>query len=307
MKNGIMQENFEDLVSPNLWRALAAETFGTLFIVLLGCGSWLNWTDPHNPTVVQISLTFGFAVGTMVWAFFHISGGHFNPAVTAATLVTRRVSIVRGVLYMIAQCLGGILGAGILYGLTPSGIRGTLGSTVVKNGVTAPQGFGVELIITFVLVIAVFASNDGVRKDLRGSAPLTIGLAVAVCHLFAIPFTSSGLNPARSFGPAVIVGGWTDHWIYWVGPIVGGVIAGLLYEYVFSAGATVAQAKKCLLRHKQSYTPAQTEVDPIIEAEEGAKTELVEMNDTQNTQNSIEEKDEKIEEKVKLTEENEKE
>ena len=176
----------EDLLSPNLWRSLAAETFGTLVVVFLGCGAWIPWDLPNKPTVVQISLTFGLAVGTMVWCFSHISGGHLNPAVTAAKLVTRHVSIVRGLLYIVAQVLGGILGAGILYGLTPEGLRGNLGATLLNKSVTPAQGFGVELIVTFVLVMAVFASNDDQRKDLRGSAPLTVGLAVVVCHLFAV-------------------------------------------------------------------------------------------------------------------------
>ena len=99
-----MKDNLEDLLSPNLWRSLACETVGTLVIVLLGCGAWIQWTA-GLVNVVQISLAFGLSVATMVWTFAHISGGHFNPALTAATLVTRRVSIVRGLLYIVAQVL----------------------------------------------------------------------------------------------------------------------------------------------------------------------------------------------------------
>ncbi|XP_050399050.1 aquaporin-5 isoform X2 [Patella vulgata] len=245
--NRFWKENIEDLLSPNLWRSLAAETFGTLVIVLLGCGTYTGAV----PSVIQVSLTFGLTVATVVWVFRHISGGHMNPAVTLAKLVTRRVSIVRGVLYIIAQCLGGVLGAGILFGLTPDTQRLDLGATaMLRRGVTSPQGFGVELLVTFVVVLAVFASDDTKRRDLRGSAPLTIGLAVVVCHLFAFPYTRCGLNPARSFGPSLVMGIWQNHWVFWIGPLIGGVVAGVLYEFVFSAGATVAQAKKCLLRSK---------------------------------------------------------
>nr|KAG5703455.1 hypothetical protein BaRGS_022504 [Batillaria attramentaria] len=187
-----MKENVEDLLSPNLWRSLACETVGTLVIVLLGCGAWIQWGDPtkvgYERDVVQIALAFGLAVATMVWTFGHISGGHFNPAVTAGALVTRRVSIIRGVLYFIAQVLGGILGAGILYGLTPETKRGDLGATVISTQfkVTAAQAFGVEMLITFVFVLSFFASRDKARTDLAGSSPLTIGLAVVVCQLFAV-------------------------------------------------------------------------------------------------------------------------
>lgn len=179
----IMKDNVEDLLSPNLWRSLACETLGTLVIVLLGCGAWVPWSAPD---VVQISLAFGLAVGTTVWIFTHISGGHFNPSVTAAALVTRRVSIIRGVLYIVAQIIGGILGAGALYGLTPATRRGDLGATIISSDLTAAQAFGVELLITFLFVLAVFASRDSARTDLGGSSPLTIGLAVVVCHLFAV-------------------------------------------------------------------------------------------------------------------------
>jgi len=182
----IMKENLEDLLSPNLWRSLACETVGTLVIVLLGCGAWIQWVQ-GGINVVQIALAFGLSVATMVWSFAHISGGHFNPALTAATLVTRRVSIIRGVLYIIAQVLGGILGAGVLYGLTPESMRGDLGATVIAGAdVTAAQAFGVEMLITFIFVLSFFASRDSARSDLAGSYPLTVGLAVVVCQLFAV-------------------------------------------------------------------------------------------------------------------------
>lgn len=193
----IMQENLEDLTSPNLWRAVAAEMLGTLFLVFLGCGVHTLQLGPNaivtngtvagnEPSVVQISLTFGLVVGTIIWCIFHISGGHVNPAVTLAALITRRVSVVRGLFYIVAQLIGAMVGAGILLGLTPENQQAMLGVNRLRGSVTDAQGFGVELMITFIVVLTVLASLDEKRTDLHGSAPLTIGLAVALGHLFAV-------------------------------------------------------------------------------------------------------------------------
>ncbi|OWF48037.1 aquaporin AQPAe.a-like [Mizuhopecten yessoensis] len=274
----IMQENLEDLTSPNLWRSVAAELVGTMFLVFFGCASALpqqstggvSGTDllALPPSTVQIALTFGLIVGTMVWAIGHISGGHINPAVTIGALVTRRVSIVRGIMYIVAQILGGLVGAGILYGLTPMDTQGTLGVNALKGAVTDAQGFGVELMITFVLVFTVLASIDTERNDLNGSAPLTIGLAVVAGHLVAIQYTGCSLNPARSFGPAVVTGKWENHWVFWIGPLVGGFLAAILYEYLFSAGATFSRTRKFLIRsRKPKEKPASDEKVEIIEIE----------------------------------------
>lgn len=184
----IMRENLEDLTSPNLWRAAAAELLGTLFLVFFGCATATGQQKQADTTVdyVQISLTFGLIVGTMVWGIAHVSGGHINPAVTLAALVTRRVSIVRALMYIVSQLIGAIVGAAILFGLTPTAARGGLGVNGMSGDVTEAQGFGVEVMITFVLVFTVLASIDEKRTDLKGSAPLTIGLAVAVGHLVAV-------------------------------------------------------------------------------------------------------------------------
>lgn len=184
----IMRENLEDLTSPNLWRAAAAELLGTLFLVFFGCATATGQQKQADTTVdyVQISLTFGLIVGTMVWGIAHVSGGHINPAVTLAALVTRRVSIVRALMYIVSQLIGAIVGAAILFGLTPAAARGGLGVNGMSGDVTEAQGFGVEVMITFVLVFTVLASIDEKRTDLKGSAPLTIGLAVAVGHLVAV-------------------------------------------------------------------------------------------------------------------------
>lgn len=183
-----MASSLDDLKSSFFWRALAAEALGTLVLVLVGCGTCVGgqeW-ETFAPSIVQISLAFGLAVATMVWCIAHLSGGHINPAVTAAMLACRKISIARALLYVAAQCTGAMAGAGILKGLTPTNVEGNLGLTSISTGLTREQGFGVEFMVTMILVLTVFASCDVKRTDLNGSAPLTIGLSVTLCHLFAV-------------------------------------------------------------------------------------------------------------------------
>ena len=181
--NKIMQENIEDLCKPNFWRAVAAEFFGTLFLVLFGCGAMYN--NGEHVSVVQVSLAFGLIYGSLVWSFNHVSGGHLNPAVSVAAMVCRRISLVRGLLFILSQVVGSISGGAILLGLSNSNTT-TLGVTKVSTEITAAQGFGIELVITFVLVFVILASTDEKRTDLGGSAPLSIGLAVVAATLYAV-------------------------------------------------------------------------------------------------------------------------
>lgn len=185
-----MATSVDDLKSIFFWRAVIAEAIGTLLLVFVGCGSCLNWDDPQKPTdnnpVVQIAFCFGLSVATIVWAIGHVSGGHINPAVTAGFFITRRISLAKAMFYIAAQCIGAILGALILKGVTPYERWGALGTTGLHKEMEAGRAFGVEFMITFVLVFTVFASCDGKRNDLKGSAPMTIGLSVTMCHLFAV-------------------------------------------------------------------------------------------------------------------------
>ncbi|XP_010882777.3 aquaporin-4 isoform X2 [Esox lucius] len=228
---------FKGIWTKDFWRAVSAEYLATLIFVLLSLGSTINWApesdNPPAADLVLISLCFGLAIATMVQCFSHISGGHINPAVTAAMVVTRKLSLAKGVFYLAAQCLGAITGAGLLYLVTPASVRGGLGVTMVNPELSAGHGLLVELLITFELVFTVFATCDPKRSDLNGSAGLAIGFAVTIGHLFAIPYTGASMNPARSFGPAVITMNFDNHWVYWVGPILGGVIAAAFYEHLF--------------------------------------------------------------------------
>jgi len=254
-----VSSNVEDLKKGIFWKALLAEFIGTLLLTFAGCSSCVpNTFNPYNQTLkddyslvigadnsslVAISLTFGIAVATIVWSIAHVSGGHINPAVTAGMLIARKITLVRALLYIVSQSVGAIVGAALLNAINPTFAEPSLGYTKVAKGLTVGQGFGVELVITFVLVFTVFASCDKRRKDIGGSVPLTIGLSITLCHLFAIKYTGSSMNPARSFGPAVVGGMWDNHWLYWCGPICGGVIAGLLYELLFAVDASMGKLR----------------------------------------------------------------
>ncbi|XP_023220723.1 aquaporin AQPAe.a-like [Centruroides sculpturatus] len=218
-----------------LWKALLAEYIGTALLVLIGCGSCIgDWTRDYKPTVVQIALAFGLAVGCIVHAIGHVSGGHINPAVTMAMMLTGKCSVIRSVFYIICQCLGAVTGAGLLKALTPTAQNEVLGTTLVNSNLTPVQAWGVEFLITFALVLTVFSVCDANRRDATGSPALTIGLIVVTSHLFAVNYTGSSMNCARSLGPAVFSGMWKDHWVYWIGPLSGGIVGGLLYDAVFS-------------------------------------------------------------------------
>ncbi|KAK7114312.1 aquaporin-4-like [Littorina saxatilis] len=216
------------------YRRLVAEFMGTAILVVFGCGSAMTVNPPLAPTVISIAVAFGLTIATMIWSIGNVSGGHINPAVSVAMFVTRKISLTRCVAYIIVQCLGGIVGGYFLFGVTPSHRRGTLGASLVAEEVTVWQGLLVETIATFVLVLAIFASVDSKRTDHSGSTALSIGLVVTMDIPWAIQYTGGSMNPARSLGPVVPTGLWQEHWVYWVGPILGGVVAGLLYEYVFA-------------------------------------------------------------------------
>jgi len=246
----VVPSSLQDIKSRNLYQALVAEFIGTFFLVFFGCGA----CNSSGGGVVGISLAFGLAVATMAWCIGHISGCHINTAVTFGFLVTRKISILRALLYMVVQVLGAITGAAVLDACVPDGLIASLGTSnpgwvdgvVVAGKPDAGQVFGIELLITFLLVFTVFATCDGLRGDHAGSAALSIGLSLVLAHLVAVPLTGSGMNPARVLGPAVISGMWDAHWAYWVGPLIGGALAAIIYDVVFAVNASVDKIKGCI-------------------------------------------------------------
>ncbi|NXU77767.1 AQP5 protein, partial [Oreotrochilus melanogaster] len=212
-------------------RSVFVEFLCTLIFVFIGLGSALKWPSAL-PSILQIALAFGLAIGTLVQAFGHISGAHINPAVTIAFFVGNQISFLRTLFYVIAQLVGAIAGAGILYGVTPANTRGNLAINALNNNITPGQALVVEIILTFQLAACIFASTDSRRNGNVGSPALSIGLSVTVGHLVGSPAGVS-MNPARSFGPAVIVRRFSPaHWVFWVGPILGACLAALLYFYI---------------------------------------------------------------------------
>ncbi|XP_071908237.1 aquaporin PIP2-2-like [Coffea arabica] len=246
----------EELTQWSFYRAIIAEFIATLlflYITVLTVIGYKSQSDTKangdicgGVGILGIAWAFGGMIFILVYCTAGISGGHINPAVTFGLFLGRKVSLVRAVLYMVAQCLGAICGCGLVKAFQRAYyVRYGGGANGLSDGYSTGTGLGAEIIGTFVLVYTVFSATDP-KRNARDShvpvlAPLPIGFAVFMVHLATIPVTGTGINPARSFGAAVIYGkAWDDHWIFWVGPFIGAAIAAFYHQYILRAGAVKA-------------------------------------------------------------------
>jgi aquaporin Z len=224
----------------NYMKKYSAELIGTMALVLIGCGSAV--IAGRFIGFAGISFAFGLTVLAMVYAIGNISGCHINPAITIAMLVAGKIKGKDAVFYIIAQCIGGIIGAGIIWAIA-SGITGfSLASNGLgQNGFGAhsPAGYSLaacfiaEVVLTALFLFVIFGSTHD--RAPKGFAGISIGFTLVLIHLIGIPITGTSVNPARSLGPAVFVGGdaLAQLWLFIVAPIIGGIIAALIWKYVF--------------------------------------------------------------------------
>jgi aquaporin Z len=239
-KQNVHQEKEEQEMS--LANRLAAEVIGTFWLVLGGCGSAvLAAAFPEvGIGLLGVSLAFGLTVLTMAYAIGHISGCHLNPAVSVGLCVGKRFPASELGPYIAAQVVGAIIGAGVLY-LIASGKAGfDVASGLASNGYadhspggySLQAGFVAEVVFTFMFLMIILGSTDS--RAPQGFAPIAIGLGLTLIHLISIPVTNTSVNPARSTGPAIFVGGWAlaQLWMFWVAPIIGAAVAGVVYRGV---------------------------------------------------------------------------
>lgn len=220
-----------------------AEFIGTFWLVFGGCGAAV--LDAAFPNLgigfLGVAFAFGLTVLTMAFAIGHISGCHLNPAVSVGLVVGKRFPVSDLLPYVVAQVLGGVAGAGVLY-IIASGKAGfSLAGGFASNGYAdhSPGGYSMvaclvaEIVLTFMFLLIIHGATD--RRAPQGFAPIAIGLGLTLIHLIGIPVTNLSVNPARSTGPALFAGGWAIEqlWLFWLAPIVGAALAGLVYSNVF--------------------------------------------------------------------------
>ncbi len=228
-----------------LSRKLAAEFVGTFWLVLGGCGSAV--LAAAFPSVgiglLGVSLAFGLTVLTMAYAIGHVSGCHLNPAVTVGLAVARRFPAAQVLPYVAAQVLGAIAGAAVLYVIASGQAGFDAAAGFAANGVAAhsPGGYTllsglvIETVMTCAFLFVILGATD--ERAPAGFAPIAIGLCLTLIHLVTIPVTNTSVNPARSTGPALFAGGWAlaQLWVFWVAPLVGAAVAGILYPWIAGA------------------------------------------------------------------------
>jgi MIP family channel proteins len=217
---------------------LTAEFIGTFALIFFGAGAICADQFLHGAGslgLFGIAIAHGLAIAIMVSALGHISGGHFNPAITIGFWVTKRVSTMEVVLYWAAQLAGAIVAAFILKAVVPEDTwrAVALGTPSLVRDFSRLSGMVLEAITTFFLVLVVFATAVDERGTFRAIAGFGIGLTISLGIMVAGPFTGAALNPARALGPALASNHWASHGIYWVGPLAGGFLAGLLYDSTF--------------------------------------------------------------------------
>ncbi len=236
----------------SLTRKMAAEMLGTFWLVFAGCGSAVLAAGVPGVGIgwLGVSFAFGLSLMTMAFAIGHISGCHVNPAVSVGLWMGGRFPASEIIPYWIAQLVGAVVAAGVLAVIA----SGTAGFDLVASGFAAngyaehsPGGYSMiaalvaEVVLTFVFLMIILGATDG--RAPAGLAPIAIGLGLTVIHLVGIPVTNLSVNPARSTGPALFVGGWalSQLWLFWVAPIVGGALAGFAYKWLGGEAEPVAE------------------------------------------------------------------
>jgi len=222
-----------------LMKRATAEFIGTFWLVFGGCGSAVLAAKFPDTGIgfLGVALAFGLTVLTMAYAVGHISGGHFNPAVTVGLYTAKRIPAADVTPYVIAQLVGAIAGAAVLYVIASGKPGFSVADGFAANGYSehSPGGYSLlaclvaEVVLTFMFLMVILGVTD--RRAPQGFAPLAIGLALTLVHLVSIPVTNASVNPARSTGPALFVGGWaiSQLWLFWVAPLIGAILAGLIY------------------------------------------------------------------------------
>ena len=223
-------------------KKLIAETIGTFWLTLAGCGSAVIAAGFPQVGIglVGVSLAFGLSVVTMAYAIGHISGCHLNPAVTVGLAAGGRFPVSDVLPYVVAQVVGAIVGAAVLYVIASGASEFSLAKGFAANGYGdhSPGKYGLgaaltaEMVLTMMFVFVIMGATHG--KAPAGFAPLAIGLMLTLIHLISIPVTNTSVNPARSTGPALFAGGWAlaQLWLFWVAPLVGGAVGGVLYRWL---------------------------------------------------------------------------
>ncbi|KAM9350402.1 aquaporin AQPAe.a [Symphorus nematophorus] len=236
----------EELRSRQFWRAILAELLGTLVLVSAVLGASLPGPGEAPGGPLYPAVAVGVVIVALAHCFGEISGAQVNPAVTLALLATRRVDVLRALVYVTAQCLGASLGAGALYLALPLKTTADHFVNRVPIELNAAQALGTEVLCTFQMVFTVFSVEDQRRRECTEPGNLAIGLAHTAGVLIGARFSGACMNPARALGPAIITGFWENHWVYWLGPVLGAILGGVSHEFFFARSASRQKLVACL-------------------------------------------------------------
>ena len=255
----------------SLTKRAIAECFGTFWLVFGGCGSAVLAAAFPNLGIgfVGVAFAFGLTVLTMAYAIGPVSGCHLNPAVSVGLVAGKKFPASELPAYIIAQVVGGIVGAGVLYVIASGKPGFTLAGGFASNGYGehSPGGYSLlaclvaEVVLTMFFLLIIMGSTE--QRTPKGFAPIAIGLGLTLIHLISIPVTNTSVNPARSTGPAVFVGGWAlgQLWLFWVAPIVGGALGGFVYHTLFGESPEqTVRAAESTRRSRRSFVTSQMPV-----------------------------------------------
>jgi len=291
------QDPEEDVI-PALWRGGVSEFFATMIFVFIGTGAAtaaaasLGEVSIQVPPLTLISIAHGFAIMVLVYAVGEVSGGHINPAVTWACLLTNKISFIRALIYVIAQLSGAVVGSALLKSiLSQDLINLGMGCTNIDTTkITVGQGFGAEVIFTFIFIFIVFATAispfAGKLAPLSGGeseygpgklTPFAVGMTILILCCVGIPFTGASMNLARTFGPAFVHGCWKNHWVYWIAPLVGSSLAAVIAQIIFlSNPIAIAQVFRAQRQKEEDRTNAMNSQNAQHSSSNGGKYSLKE-------------------------------